>query len=208
MSPKSKRLSIKEKTIFESGCSRSMTEETTETDSDNYFKSDEFDGNSLSVDHQKLHLYSPIKLGNNTVSNTIKMNDINSNHNGIVYTISQSKPSIKPNVWYGNQTDDLVYSGVVERNLYNVERGFSTLEHLPATFKKSYESDNAINNKEMDTNNEYRNYSDLLDRDNNYDEEREENKLLQWPQADIPQLYSNETISLDIDDDKILGVLV
>jgi len=204
MSPKSKRLSIKEKAIFESGCSRSMTEETTETDSDNYFKSDDFDGNSLSVDHKKLHLYSPIK--HNT--NTIKINDINSHHNGVVCTVSQAKPSIKPNVWYGNQTDDLVYSGVVERNLYNVERGFSTLETLRTKFKKSYESENNTNNREMDTNNEYRDYTDLLDRDNIYDEDREENKLLQWPQANIPQLYSNETISLDIDDDKIIGVLV
>lgn len=42
MSPRSKRLSIKEKAIFDS---RSITEELTETDSDNYNRSDEYSGN-------------------------------------------------------------------------------------------------------------------------------------------------------------------
>jgi hypothetical protein len=44
MSPKSKRMSIKEKVTIDSGCSQSLTEETNETDSDNYNKSDEFSG--------------------------------------------------------------------------------------------------------------------------------------------------------------------
>ena len=41
-----------------------------------------------------------------------------------------------------------------------------------------------------------------------FDEEQEEKKLFQWPSSSLP-LFSNEAnSSLDIDDEKIVGILV
>lgn len=149
-------------------------------------------------DDQKMPLYSPIR--NQTITNTIKMNDI-SNNNGIVYTIS-SKPTIKQNVWYGNHTDE--YCGI-ERGLYNgVERGYNN--HTNNIEKIGYKN-YSISDMSPEPN-EYRNYTDLLDSKYENDECKEDSKMFQWPQTSLPQLYSNETISLDIDDEKIVGILV
>lgn len=224
MSPKSKRLSLKEKVHIDSGCSRSFTEET-ETDSDiNYnYKMDDFSNQvSLNDDH-KLNLYSPIK--NNTISNTLKMNDNSHHHNRNIpnphsyHQSSNQRSSMKQTVWYGNHTDDF---GAMDRTMFNLERGFATNSNMNSTIEKlgvratysfgsELSQDNNIygdRDRDMDRDgtNDYKTYQDLIKDD--YDQDREEKSLFQWPQTELPQLYSNETISLDIDDDKIVGILV
>jgi hypothetical protein len=218
MSPKSKRLSIKEKALIDSGCSRSFTEET-ETDSDNYnYKMDDFSNQVSLNDDNKLNLYSPIR--NHTIANTIRMNDNSYHHNGnnpnphIHQQSNSSRPHLKQTVWYGNHTDDFA----VDRTMFAIERGFALNSNMNSEIEKlgvkqtySFSSELSQNNdksNDRDATNEYRTYTDLIKDEYDEDREDQEKNLFQWPQTDMPQMYSNETISLDIDDDKIVGILV
>jgi hypothetical protein len=129
------------------------------------------------------------------------MNDLtnfNNQNMGIVYTIS--KPAPKANVWYGDSDE---YFGV-DRALLNMG-SINTIEKM-SKFKNKSE------NKNENENSEYSNYNNDYTVDSKdcseFDEDKEEKKLFQWPHNNMPQLYSNDTISIDIDDDKVVGILV
>jgi len=87
----------------------------------------------------------------------------------------------------------------------------SEIEKLGVKQTYSFSSELSQNNdksNDRDATNEYRTYTDLIKDEYDEDREDQEKNLFQWPQTDMPQMYSNETISLDIDDDKIVGILV
>ena len=41
-----------------------------------------------------------------------------------------------------------------------------------------------------------------------FDEDREEKKLFQWPQSSQTELFSNDTLRLENDNEKCIGILV
>ena len=110
---------------------------------------------------------------------------MNDNNNGIVYTITK-QPSMRNNVWYGNQTDG--YCGI-DRAFYSCHS--NTIEKL--------------GRKTSD----YNNYNDFMgDIKDEFDEDREEKKLFQWPQSSQTELFSNDTLRLENDNEKCIGILV
>jgi hypothetical protein len=95
------------------------------------------------------------------------------------------KPVANLNIWYNESNDD--YSGMsVDKSIQN---------ETPMKIG-DFSSFNRILNEKLPM------------KFTEFDEDQEEKKLFQWPNSSLP-LFSNETCSsLDIDDEKIVGILV
>jgi hypothetical protein len=123
----------------------------------------------------------------------------NNNNNGIVYKNN------KVNFWYRNHADE--YCGIEQSAFFTDNSIANTIEQIG--YKQVYNEVNDKNKNHNRNNIINNNNNDLtLDSKDEFDEDQEEKKLFEWPQNNMPQLYSNETISLDIEDDKVIGILV
>jgi hypothetical protein len=92
------------------------------------------------------------------------------------------------NSWYNDSNDE--FSGVsVDKSVIN-----------EATNSIIRISDYSNFNKPMN--------GKLSINSNDFDEDLEEKKLFQWPKNNLPLFSGNETSSLDVDDEKIVGILV
>ncbi|CAF0762611.1 unnamed protein product [Brachionus calyciflorus] len=194
MSPKSKRKSTEKlKEIYND----SLIEETTETDSEVDFKKKKKSAHSDNEndDDEKLQIKNSNKKSSSN-SNTLKSNSKS-------FNLLQEKV----NIWYGNNSTNLInglndedYSGIsvdkpsllydnqpyklTETNSFGRKKSTSQLSR-----KKSYDAYDNINN------NYDKNETKKKSKDDGYDWEK--NKL-----------FANETISLDVDEDKLVGILV
>ena len=180
MSPKSKRRSL-EKVKESNVCSHSLIDETTETeDSENYL---EFERNKQKSDQTSEQ---------NSISTDDQKHDYYDTHitlkktlnhtlpnNSALYTMSKTVP--KMNVWYSNHgeiSDD--YTGI------SVDKSMTSLS------KKSNPYSTFLNGN--------------LVSEHEHDRFDEEKRSYGWPRK--TQIFSNETISLDVDDEKVVGILV
>ena len=104
-------------------------------------------------------------------------------------TKNNLKPMSNINSWYNDSNDE--FSGLsVDKSVINEATNSIIRISDYSNFKKPMNGKLSLNS-------------------NDFDEDLEEKKLFQWPKNNLPLFGSgNETSSLDVDDEKIVGILV
>ena len=111
------------------------------------------------------------------------------------------------NVWYGNNDNNDEYSGI-------------TYDNKPPASNSTYKNNKNCNNNTFSNNgkqngvnslkkSEYKSFgtNGKLSNENDYDDDKEDKKLFDWPK-NAQKVSNGETISLDVDDERIVGILV
>lgn len=118
----------------------------------------------------------------------------------------------KVNVWYGNNDNNDEYSGI-------------TYDNKPPASSSTYKNNKNGNNNTFNnygkqngvnglTNSlkksEYKSFgtNGKLSNENEYEDDKEDKKLFDWPKNNAQKVSNGETISLDVDDERIVGILV
>lgn len=156
------------------------------------------DKTSLSDDPNR-DFYSPININNK--SNSLKKSNGNMN--------SLAVPRTLLNGWYTNDSND-EFSGLsVDKSIINTnDKSNKNNNNADATSSLLKLSDFSSFNRVLN--------GKLSVTSNDFDEDIEEKRLFQWPRNNLPIFSSttstannqNETSSLDVDDEKIVGILV